>query len=130
MKYKNNPLNIRATDSKWIGAIEPKNGFLQFSTLVAGVRCGLYLLLRTYKNRGWKTIEEIISHWAPPEDGNKTQSYIEFVCSYAQVQKDQVYLYLNMNKKYRVICAMALIETNFKISYKVFEDAFNKLYNY
>lgn len=130
MKYKNNPLNIRATDSKWIGAIEPKNGFLQFSTLVAGVRCALYLILRTYKKRGWKTIEEIITHWAPPSDGNQTQSYIDFVCTYAHVTSDQVYLYLNKDKKYKVLCGMAVIETGFKISYKVFEEAFNKLYSY
>ena len=36
-------------------------------------------ILRQYRANGWKTIAEVIRHWAPPSENN-TESYVNTVC--------------------------------------------------
>lgn len=79
MKYKNNPLNIRMSGSKWVGLTGSKNGFCEFSDLKYGVRAACYLIMRTYRRYGFTSIKDIIARWAPPSE-NHTEGYISFVC--------------------------------------------------
>lgn len=78
-----NPLNIRRTNTKWKG-LRPEvtdKAFCEFVSLPWGFRAA-FLNLRTYWSRGWRTVDAIISHWAPPSDGNNTAAYIRRVKAY------------------------------------------------
>lgn len=105
MKYKNNPFNIRQ-GSPWLGLERNVNGFCEFKSLSFGVRAALYLLTITYRKRGWKTIRSIIYHWAPPSDGNNTERYLKFVCSYANVKEDDIFVSLNWSIQKKILRAM------------------------
>lgn len=76
----NNPANIRR-GCKWKGMTEKQTDreFCQFVTMTWGVRA-LLVTLRTYVvKHKLHTIPQIIERWAPPQDGNATNRYIEFV---------------------------------------------------
>ena len=76
----NNPANIRL-GCKWKGLVDNQTDkeFCQFVTMTWGVRA-LLVTLHTYVvKHKLHTIREIINRWAPPEDGNKTEKYVEFV---------------------------------------------------
>lgn len=79
--YRNrNPLNIRwSAKNKWQGQTGcDTRGFARFGSLSYGYRAAVKILHR-YKTNGWKTIAEVIRHWAPPTE-NSTESYIKTVC--------------------------------------------------
>lgn len=76
----NNPANIRR-GCNWKGLTEKQTDreFCQFVTMTWGVRA-LLVTLRTYVvKHKLHTIQQIIERWAPPQDGNATNRYIEFV---------------------------------------------------
>lgn len=76
----NNPANIRK-GCCWKGLVEwpTDKQFCQFTTMTWGVRA-LLLTLHTYVVRHkLRTISQLISRWAPPQDGNNTRRYIQFV---------------------------------------------------
>lgn len=80
MKYKNNPLNIRNSNSyKWQGQSGSKKGFCEFTELEYGIRAACYLIMVSYRKAGVNTLASIIRRWAPASDNNPTDSYIEFV---------------------------------------------------
>ena len=70
--YRNrNPLNIRwSVKNKW--------QFARFESLSYGYRAAVKIL-RRYRANNWKTIAEVIHHWAPPSE-NKTEAYVNNVC--------------------------------------------------
>lgn len=76
----NNPANIRR-GCNWRGLADKQTDreFCQFESMVWGVRA-LLVTLRTYvvKHKR-RTIPQIIERWAPPQDGNDTKRYIQFV---------------------------------------------------
>lgn len=76
----NNPGNIRK-GSQWQG-LKPTQSdpdFCQFTAMEWGVRA-LIVTLRTYVTvHNLTTDTQIISRWAPPSDGNKTDIYIKNV---------------------------------------------------
>jgi hypothetical protein len=81
----NNPGNIRKTvpPIPWQGLapVQTDPDFSQFVNPLYGIRA-LHLNLLTYYNtHGYKTIQSIISAWAPPKppDNNNTGAYIAFV---------------------------------------------------
>lgn len=123
MKYKNNPLNIRATRSKLLGFVGQKNGFCEFSSIFFGVRAGLYLLLKIYRKRGWLSIDDIIHHWSPPSYGNDTTHYLWFVTRGVGLRGDEHFVDLPKIQQYDVIKQMCLIETGYRLSYEEFNTA-------
>ena len=78
----NNPLNIRKTKTTWTG--QKTDGtdtqFCQFLKPAFGWRAAFKLLHRYYTIYGLKTIELIVSRWAPSNE-NDTEAYIESVCN-------------------------------------------------
>lgn len=79
-KYRNNPYNLRYDVSNlWKGQMDPKNGFCQFKTLEYGVRAAFITIFNYGNLHNLKTPREIINRWAPPEDGNDTKTYVDFV---------------------------------------------------
>lgn len=76
----NNPANIRR-GSSWVGLVSKPTDreFCQFVSMTFGVRA-LLITLRTYVvKHDLHSVKQIISRWAPPQDGNNTKRYIEFV---------------------------------------------------
>lgn len=75
---KNNPFNIRYNSrNHWKGQIEPINGFCSFEHVDYSIRAA-YIILRNYIRKGFSTLQQIISRYAPPEE-NPTAHYINFV---------------------------------------------------
>lgn len=128
MKYKNNPFNIRYTNkSKWLGLTGAKNGFCEFSSIEYGVRCCLYLLLRTYKKRGWLTIGQIIEHFAPVSDNNDTERYLSYIYVNSWTTYNSVFYLLPRDTQFRVLSCMSIIETGYHLSRDVFDKAYSLL---
>jgi len=75
----NNPGNIRAGEGwKGLSKKQSDKSFCQFETVEYGIRA-IFKILNTYsKVYKLKTIEDIVSRWAP-EIENDTQSYIDSV---------------------------------------------------
>lgn len=84
----NNPGNIRhGADWRGMRAEQTDPAFVQFETPEYGIRA-LARVLRTYENRGLRTIRQIISRWAPPEE-NDTEAYIQAVAKAVGVTPNQ-----------------------------------------
>lgn len=77
---KNNPFNIRVSNSKWIGSNGSVRGFVSFDNRKFGIRAACILIMRSYRKLGVLTIQEIINRFAPSIE-NDTNSYVKFVCN-------------------------------------------------
>ena len=99
--------------------------FCQFESFFYGYRAALILLSRTYKRRGWTTIEKIIQHFAPAPENN-VEAYIEYVWKRTgitpkeQIQKPRSY--------YDIVKAMAQYECGSLPDPDDLTDAYNSLF--
>lgn len=76
---QNNILNIRTSSAfNWNGQTGSTRGFANFESIELCRRAGAYLLMRSYRKAGCKTIDSIIRRWAPATE-NDTEGYIRFV---------------------------------------------------
>lgn len=79
----NNPGNLRPTGEKWnglVGIYTNENGqYLEFSTPHYGVRAAARNLVNQQRIHNLRTIESILTKWAPASDKNHTAAYIAFV---------------------------------------------------
>ena len=108
-----NPLNIRATESKWIGQDGKNKGFVKFKKFVYGYRAA-FRIMRVY-NKNYKaySIGRIIQRWAP-ESENNTCGYIKRVCELTGLEP---YTRIDVSDKEcvtdacNVVRAMASVET-------------------
>ena len=106
----NNPLNIRKTETRWQGQIDGDDkDFCTFVSPVYGWRAALIILMRTYRKRGWKTIQEIIAHWAPDNE-NDTAAYTRNMVRLTGIPPDRV---LKMADYKPLAKAMARFENGF-----------------
>jgi hypothetical protein len=70
-----NPGNIRLNpNNHWIGQVtpDPDPDFCTFDTMVHGIRALAEILINYQLMHKRRTISEIISLWAPPEENNTT----------------------------------------------------------
>ena len=76
----NNPGNIRHSPAAWLGkAAEQKDtSFVCFKTPEYGIRAMARILINYQKRYNLKTIEKMISRWAPPNENN-TAAYVAAV---------------------------------------------------
>lgn len=74
----NNPGNIRNGIS-WRGAEDTAEGFLKFDHMLYGIRALSIDLHTKYMTHGLRTVEAIVSKYAPPTE-NDTKAYIMSVC--------------------------------------------------
>lgn len=99
--------------------------FCQFESFFYGYRAALILLSRTYKRRGWTTIEKIIQRFAPAPENN-VEAYIEYVWKRTgitpkeQIQKPRSY--------YDIVKAMAQYECGSLPDPDDLTDAYNSLF--
>lgn len=134
-----NPANIRK-GSNWKGlrAKQTDKAFCQFTEMKWGVRA-LLCLLRTYVRKyGLKSVAQIIRRWAPPQDHNDTNSYIEFVVNHISYvwDKDQVFLEARdfdadntegTWKLFYLCSAMCTMESGYYLRYDLFMAALRLL---
>ena len=73
---------------KWLGEVPSSDDRLcQFDTPEHGVRAGCINLLAYYLTHGLRTVDAIISRYAPLVE-NDTAAYIEYMCKCLRVQPD------------------------------------------
>lgn len=79
----NNPLNIKHSSANWKGRLneQPDSIFVAFESPAMGIRAAAKNLLTYYKRDRLTTIRRIVAKWAPPTDGNDTESYIGMVAT-------------------------------------------------
>jgi len=107
----NNCLNIRKSLEKWEG-LSPEQtdkSFFQFVSPEWGIRAA-YRILRTYNMKyHCKTIGQMISRWAPPNE-NDTLTYIRFVSRYCGVEPEYQVNVDNDNFMAKMIIGMCKME--------------------
>ncbi|MCL2916077.1 virion protein [Shewanella corallii] len=79
-----NPLNIEK-GCNWEGACGTDGRFVVFSSAFFGIRAAARTM-NTYRLKyGINTIRGIVERWAPREDNNPTESYIQYVAGQAGI---------------------------------------------
>lgn len=84
-----NPGNIRRSTEKWQGLAADQHdpAFFQFMSPVFGIRAMAKILSTYQKKHGLRTVKQLISRWAPPNE-NDTSSYIGQVAKALKVEPD------------------------------------------
>lgn len=86
----NNPGNLERNAIQWQGMSADQSGdprFIVFDTPVAGTRA-LAKVLLNYDKKGFDTVREIITRWAPGHENN-TDAYIKAVAAELEVDPDE-----------------------------------------
>lgn len=107
-----NPLNIRRTADLWQGLSErqPDPEFYSFRSMAWGYRAA-FIVLRTYCHKyDINTIERIVNRWAPPEDNNDTEVYIQKVCILTGFARDMPLNPYNPSHMAPLVAAMSRVE--------------------
>lgn len=117
----NNPLNIRVSNNNWQGKVPYEQNtdsgktFEQFTSMAYGFRAAM-VNIRTYIERyGWRTVEAVISHWAPANE-NHTSKYITDVCKITGMQPNTVISTVSQQQMCALVRAMAYIENGYYVT--------------
>ena len=111
----NNPLNIRYVEkNRWQGRVAAMNKkddeFEEFVALYWGFRAA-FILIYNYMNKyGKRTINDIISTWAPPSDGNATGWYVEEVADRIGIPSNQTIYFEDGQEMMQLAQEMARVE--------------------
>lgn len=110
----NNPGNIRNTSIKWGGEVtKPNEVFESFDTIESGIKA-MYNNLKYYADKyNIRTIRGIISRWAPPTDGNATETYIKVVSNKTGIPDSKA---LSPYDYPAVIAAMSIVEGTYPVT--------------
>ncbi|MCQ2258596.1 MAG: structural protein P5 [Bacteroidaceae bacterium] len=110
----NNPLNIRrSAKTRWMGQCKMQRDreFVQFISRLFGYRAA-FRILRTYINSyGLRTLRQLIGRWAPPEDGNDTESYVAQVSRRSGVDAARQLSFGDKDALVDIVVAMAWVES-------------------
>lgn len=84
-----NPGNIRRSKTCYLGEVTPSRdaAFKQFETMAWGYRA-MFVLLDSYRRRGYGTLRQMIARYAPPVE-NHTENYIRCVATWSDVDADE-----------------------------------------
>lgn len=108
----NNPFNLKEGPSDWLGEITgPDEVFEEFVRFELGVRAGLINLYNIYFSRGL-TVRKIIERYAPKEDKNDTEAYIQSVSRIAGVKSEEIPL---KSKWLDISSAILKVENGFPV---------------
>ena len=129
MKGKNNPLNIRTSAAfTWNGQTGSHQGFCDFEDVSMCRRAGLYLLMRSYRRAGVKTLGDIIKRWAPAFE-NPTGAYITYVSNRTGLQPT-MQLYFDSDYA-AILAAMEIFEQGVPVSKRAeYYETTRKSYEY
>ena len=123
---KNNPLNIRQSNTKFIGEKESTNAFKDFITIEFGYRAAFRNINTYISQYKVNTLEGIINRWAPPNE-NDTQNYIKFVCEKTGFDRQKQFIKSDTDL-IPMVYAMSWIENGIKSNYRQVEIGY-KLIN-
>lgn len=90
-----------------------------------GIRAAYRLLENSYINKGFNTIEKIVSRWAPPSE-NDTKKYIQFVAEKTKINPKKVLIPQSYEYKTEIasiIQAMTKKENSYTIELNVITNA-------
>lgn len=122
----NNPCNIRySSKNDWKGQIGSDKGFCVFANMSYGYRAAMKLV-QSYIKKGYDTVGDIISRWAPPSE-NDTKAYISNVCGIINAPYHSDYMFfigtVDRDTKVRTVAeigslvfAMSFVEIGLPIS--------------
>lgn len=88
----NNPGNVEHNSrNKWLGLADPASDgrYCRFTHPQYGIRAMLWLLLTYQTKHRLKTIKQIIERYAPRQDKNATDEYIEYVAKRAGIKASE-----------------------------------------
>lgn len=87
----NNPGNIRRSPELWAGLSteQPDEEFFSFISPEYGLRAMAKLLMNYQNKYGLRTVQSIVSRWAPPSENN-TDAYTDNVSDEMRVFPDTV----------------------------------------
>ncbi len=102
----NNAGNIRLSKTRYLGEVVPSTdkAFKQFKTPAWGYRA-IFVLLDSYSRKGFLTLRQMISRYAPASENN-TENYIRYVAQNAVVSPEAP---LDVNDRNVMILVVAAI---------------------
>jgi len=105
-----NPGNIRKSKVRYQGEVTPSRdpAFKQFQTMAWGYRA-MFVLLDSYSRKGYRTIRQMITRYAPPVE-NYTENYIRWVTAWSGIDADESLDTHNRATMIPVIAAMSRVE--------------------
>lgn len=126
----NNPLNIRVSNSQWIGKETPGPGqaFEKFSSIVLGIRAAFVCIKNYIELHHCDTPTKIIERWAPKSE-NATVNYIKTVVKMTLLKAEEKLSVKMKNKLCRLLWGMAFVEVGLKLSFALFETAYELAFN-
>jgi len=121
----NNPGNIRISDERFDGEIQPSQdkSFKQFSSMAHGYRA-MFVILSSYLAKGHNTLEKIIGRWAPISE-NPTRAYVSVVHRLSEVPKDKELTAKSGEDYIKIVAAMSYVENATKAVMGEVESGFN-----
>lgn len=112
--YRNNNwLNVRYNDAnKWLGQVGPDaNNYAQFESPLHGLRAADRVLENYGVKHGLDTIQDVVNRFAPPDDNNPTENYINFVSRKTGIAADSKIDLQDPGIRESLIAAMIQFET-------------------
>lgn len=105
-----NPGNIRKSKVCYQGEITPSRdaAFKQFRTMAWGYRA-MFVLLDSYSRKGYRTIRQMITRYAPPVE-NYTENYICRVAEWSGIDADEPLDTHDRKTMIPVVAAMSRME--------------------
>ena len=101
-----NPGNIRKSGTAYMGEVRPSQdaAFKQFETMAWGYRA-VFVLLDSYRRRGYTTLRQMIARYAPPVE-NDTGNYVRCVSAWSGIDADEP---LDTNDRTTMLAVVAAI---------------------
>ncbi len=118
-----NPGNIRLTKTMWQGEVLGKDkSFKTFISMEYGYRA-IFVLLRSYINKGYNTIEKIINRYAPPSE-NVTSRYVKHVSERTGIHKKTKLTFDDTESMKKIVAAISKSENGVDADLHVVERGF------
>lgn len=121
----NNPLNIRIGNA-WLGEVAKPTDkeFEQFVAPVYGLRAAFIILRRYISRYNLRTVDQIISRWAPAKENN-TENYIKQVCEISHIHRGEELDFTDAERMIALVDAMIQIENGVSLPISLVESAYS-----
>lgn len=125
----NNPLNIRIGNA-WLGEVAKPTDteFEQFVSPVYGLRAAFIILRRYILRYNLRTVDDIISRWAPAKENN-TENYVQQVCEIARLHRGEELSFSDGERMIALVDAMIQIENGVSLPISQVEHAYDMVKN-
>jgi len=119
-----NPGNIRLTKTMWQGEVKGTDkSFKTFINMAYGYRA-IFVLLRSYIDKGFDTIEKIINRYAPPSE-NVTSRYVKNVSERTGIDKNKKISFADSDSIKKIVAAISKSENGVNADLTEVEKGYN-----